>query len=124
MEATAPNKMENIQVQMPKEIFSSLGTDTAPNSSDLKIRLSNDVFDTPKKYTTELTTENGFLTYTQDSTKQVLDVDWSGIQDNLDIFTINVNLLEILWKGSVVKRQFVVIGKDLTMNKWRAEVVN
>lgn len=52
-----------------------------------------------------------------------LRVNWDKIQENLDPFTWNVNLLEVLVGEKVCHREFVVIGKDLTAGEIRVELI-
>lgn len=116
--------MEAVQVKIPKIVLDKILSEG--DNFDVKsigLRLSNDVFNTEHKKTAMLESSNCLKSYSEDKGKAVLDLDWSNISEDLQTFAINVSMLEVLLDGKVVSRQCLVIGKDLTLNKWRAEAV-
>ena len=106
--------MENTHIKIPKILLDKINSTESFDQSMLTIRIANDVYNTVHKLTTVLSSENCLQTYKSDKSNEVLDLNWDNLKD-LDAYSFNVNLLELLLEGKVVHREFVVIGKDITL---------
>ena len=116
--------MEESLLKLPVDFIDKLG-ESAPETQSIQVRIVNDVYNTPHKVTEYLDSKMETECFSDGSTNGTrLRIHWGNIQGNIEPFTWNVNLLEVLLNQKVCHRQFVVIGKDLTVGEFRAELVD
>ena len=112
--------MQETLIKLPKSTLD--GFDGQLTESNFQVRIVNDVYNTPHKVIKYLdfikTAES-----TKDSDYVNFAVSWDKLEDQIDAFSMNVNLLEILLENKVCHRQFAIVGKDITLGINRVELI-